>query len=332
MLLFLAFPLFAASFTYNITGNLKVAEAYRYHIAGSNWVEISKDSTSFTLNDVDESPLYIEYKAGGEWSDPIEVSSKEYEKDTPVDIILTLDFDDYARYKYDGEWIELDKANPTLTLYCLTQGEDNIIQLELSLDGNEWIRQDDIIIKPYLIDIEINAVKPKKFYVKSGISPYTIGIYDFYKGHSVTDSRALTMSQYGFTTSLDFGYRFNRVVGLFLSSEFTYIRKKDSVIPDGFNWRYATIAAGLEVRLFEIKRFKESISVFSGAMLHMNSNEGEFSSFVGIGLTSAIRLSKSVSLTIDTKAKAAWLNNSEPLYRSLTYIIDSATIGMEVRF
>ena len=331
--LFLALPSFAASFTtYNITGNLKSAEAYRYKVGGGEWLELPKNCTGFTLQDVGESDLYLQYKAGGEWSESVKVASDMYEKDAPVDITITIDLDDYGRYEYGGEWIDIDKENPTVTLSGLIQGEDNAIPLELSLDGEEWIKQEDIIIKPYLIDIELNVVKPKRFYAKGGISPYSIGIYDFYKGHSIADSRAITMSQYGFTTSLDFGYRFNKVFGLFLTGDYTYIRKKASVIPDGFNWRYASIALGAECRLFEVKSFKESCSVFAGAMLHMNSNEGQFSSFVGIGLTSAIRFSKSVSLTIDTKAKAAWLNNSEPLYRSLTYIIDTAAIGMEVRF
>ncbi len=330
--LFLSFPLFAASFTYNITGNLKAVEGFRYQIADSDWVELPKECTSFALHDVDEADLYIQYKAGGEWSDSIKVASDEYDADSPVDIIITIDIDDYGRYELDGKWIAFDRDNNTVMLAGLTQGVENVIPLELSIDGNEWIREDDIIIKPYLINIELNAIKPKRFYIKGGISPYSIGFYDFYKGHSITDSKAITMSQYGFTTALDLGYRLNRAFGLFLSSEFSYIRKKASVIPDGFNWRYASIALGAELRLFEIKCFKESVSIFSGAMLHMNSNEGELSSFIGVGLTSAIKLSRSVSLTIDTKAKAAWLNNSEPLYRSLTYIIDTAAIGMEVRF
>lgn len=176
---------------------------------------------------------------------------------------------------------------------------------------------------------------PKKFLnlvLKAGLSPYTLGVYDFYNGHGIPGAKYLTATDYGLSADLGLDWRPITNLGLFLDSGYSFVLKPVTVLPGGLQIHYAHFEAGLEGRIPVGERLEFGGGLFCGAMLHFNAGKGNASFSFGGRLTLEWRLGENLSLGLASRARISLLGNDDPLYRSATWLVDPLGLALGWRF
>ena len=163
-------------------------------------------------------------------------------------------------------------------------------------------------------------------------SPYSIGIYDFFNGHNIPDARYLTITNYGLSADGEVGYQVNNNILLYLGAGYGYQMKKETIIPNAFRVSYLKALVGLDLRFIKVGKFSSSLGVFAGGMMGINAGVYNISSILGGRIRFDYHLNSHLSLGLQTRFTASYLSANDPLYKSMTYLIDPLTLSLDVRF
>lgn len=237
--------------------------------------------------------------------------------------IFTLE----ARYK-KGEWYECGRAGIIPVVIPIAEEEpitEEMVPVEMpELKGESEIRY---------VDAELVPLVPpeKKISIRLTASPYSIGIYDFFNGHDIPDARYLTVTNYGLSADGEIGYQINSNILLYVGSGYGYQMKKETIIPDAFRVSYIKAYAGLDLRFLRTGKFSSSLGVFAGGMMGINAGVYNISSILGGRLRFDYHLNPHLSLGLQTRFTASYLPADDPLYKSMTYLIDPVTLSLDVR-
>ncbi len=238
-----------------------------------------------------------------------------------------------------------------LTLKNLPSNELSIFTLEAKVKNN-WIEcgrvglipvniieaeelQEEVISENSVIDsLEAKLIsnKEKKISIRLTLSPYSIGIYDFFNGHNIPDARYLTITNYGLSADGEVGYQVNNNILLYLGAGYGYQMKKETIIPNAFRVSYLKALVGLDLRFIKVGKFSSSLGVFAGGMMGINAGVYNISSILGGRIRFDYYLNSHLSLGLQTRFTASYLSANDPLYKSMTYLIDPLTLSLNVRF
>ena len=243
-----------------------------------------------------------------------------------------------------------------ITIKNIPSNELSIFTLEAKVN-NKWLEcgrvglipvnvieekeeQQEELIEPVINDnSSINTLEPKlisnkekKISIRLTASPYSIGIYDFINGHDIPDARYLTVTNYGLSADGEIGYQINSNILLYIGAGYGYQMKKETIIPNAFKVSYIKAYVGLDLRFIRVGKFSSSLGVFAGGMMGINAGQYNISSILGGRIRFDYYLNSHLSLGLQTRFTASYLPANDPLYKSMTYLIDPLTLSLDVRF
>lgn len=163
-------------------------------------------------------------------------------------------------------------------------------------------------------------------------SYYTLGLYDFFNGHHIENASYLTKSEYGMSNGI--GYSNSMTENLDLEFEVSAINifKQDTVLPNGKNVNYVQVALGASLH----KRWN-IIDLYAGLFLGgasaFNLCTENLSGIAGIKFGIDLLVgSTPLSVGLQSRMSMSYLYNEDPLYESMTYLIDPVALVMKWRF
>ena len=108
--------------------------------------------------------------------------------------------------------------------------------------------------------------------------------------------------------------------------------KKETIIPNAFKVSYFKAYVGLDLRFIRVGKLSSSLGVFAGGMMGINAGQYNISSILGGRIRFDYYLNSHLSLGLQTRFSASYLPANDPLYKSMTYLIDPLTLSLDVRF
>ena len=212
--------------------------------------------------------------------------------------------------------------------------------IPVNLIEEEQTQKQEELIEPVVNEnSSINTLEPKlisnkekKISIRLTASPYSIGIYDFFNGHNIPDARYLTITNYGLSADGEVGYQVNNNILIYLGAGYGYQMKKETIIPNAFKVSYFKAYVGLDLRFIKVSKFSSSLGVFAGGMMGINAGQYNISSILGGRIRFDYYLNSHLSLGLQTRFSASYLPANDPLYKSMTYLIDPLTLSLDVRF
>ena len=264
---------------------------------------------------------------------------------------LSFPEDISLRYSLNGSKPKsLKKGKTELNLSNLPNGELTIFTLEAKQGNSEWYECGSAGIIPVLYDpgeetstvvlegdegepeISSSVNRERKYSIRLTASPYSIGIYDFYNGHSIPDARYLTITNYGLSADAELGYHSGSSIFMYAGAGYGYQMKKETIIPYAFMVSYVKAYAGFDLKFLSAGQFSSSFGVFAGGMIGINAGVYNISSILGGRIRLDYRITDGLSLGLQTRFTASYLPAKDPLYRSMTYLIDPVTLSLDMRF
>ena len=210
----------------------------------------------------------------------------------------------------------------------------NVIEDEVKVEQQEEVIEAIINEESSITTLEPKLIsnKEKKISIRLTASPYSVGIYDFFNGHNIPDARYLTITNYGLSADGEVGYQVNNNILLYLGAGYGYQMKKETIIPNAFKVSYFKAYVGLDLRFIKVGKFSSSLGVFAGGMMGINAGQYNISSILGGRIRFDYYLNSHLSLGLQTRFSASYLPANDPLYKSMTYLIDPLTLSLDVRF
>lgn len=317
------------------------AAQYRLRVDDGPWHYLDGDETRVTTSSLasDSDPIFIlEYTVDGDdWSAPIAGSLSDEQQS----VMLTLDIRSQApfiRWKVDdGPWTSrsFDPSTSTIVLGPLAGGVPVTITLEKSEDGLEWQSASQRTTIPHAVRLPSwpDAVEDKgaSFSLRASFSPLSYGIYDFFNGHDISQ-RALTVSKYGLAAALEFGWNITDSVQLYLAGGYSLIQKGSTIIPDAETVHNASAMLGLDFRLFKAGDFSMRLGISSGALVQFNAGVVDTSPTVSARLGFDYEIIDGLTIGLQPTFTASYIDDPDPLYRSMSYLVDAVGLTVEKRF
>ena len=210
----------------------------------------------------------------------------------------------------------------------------NVIEDEVKVEQQEEVIEAIINEESSITTLEPKLIsnKEKKISIRLTLSPYSIGIYDFFNGHNIPDARYLTITNYGLSADGEVGYQVNNNILLYLGADYGYQMKKETIIPDAFKVTYLKGYVGLDLRFIKVNNFSSSLGVFTGLMMGVNANTYSINSLLGARLRCDYTLNKHLSFGLQTRLTASYSKAEDKLYSSITYLIDLVSLSLDMRF
>lgn len=170
------------------------------------------------------------------------------------------------------------------------------------------------------------------FSTRLTVAPYSLGIFDFFNGHDIPNANYLTKTKYGVSSDIDFGYYVTDWFKPYFGLGYTFGNKQETIVPEAKAVQYAKAFTGFDLTVWSHDAMSVSGGVFLGGMMHINAGTYNTTSILGARIDFYYDLNKHLALSVGTKATAAYVDSSQDLLKSMTYIIDPITVSMEVRF
>lgn len=338
-----AIPLFAADVTwYWEPGNQNI-DLYRYRVDSQteDWTIVDNNINSATFFDLDDEAnisFTLQYSEddGKSWSESI--NSKLPDDSVNDDVRLIWDLngssDDYfVRYRTgDNQWTDIGKGNNHFVSDNVQQREETTFSFQFSSDGLNWDDSVSRTLKPYAVNVgKIGGFEPY-ISLRFAFAPMTMGIFDFYNGHDVEGARYLTASKYGLSLDIELDMHIHEVIDVYLSTGYALALKNRTVIENAEDVHYFNLSAGLDFRLFSFSNLDLYLGAFAGLSFNMNSNYMSFAPVLGGRVRLDMLLTENVTFSLQSKVSASYQHNDEPLFRSMTYLVDIFSFAVEYRF
>ena len=335
-------PLFAADVTWYWEPDNQNIDLYRYRIDSQteNWTIAGNSissATFFDLNDEDDISFTLQYSEddGKSWSKSI--NSKFPDENVKDSVRIIWDMDDFSdncfvRYSTDGtRWTDVDKNNSHFISEDVAQGEETTFSFQFSSDGVNWDDSVSRTLKPYAVNIgKVGGFKPY-ISMRFSFAPLTMGIFDFYNGHDVKGARYLTASKYGLALDIELDMHIHEAIDVYLSTGYALALKNRTVIENAEDVHYFNLSAGLDFRLFSFSNLELYLGAFAGPSFNLNGNYMNFAPVLGGRVRLDMLLTENVTFSLQSRVSASYHHNDEPLYRSMTYLVDMFSFAVEYR-
>ena len=336
-------PLFAADVTWYWSSDNQSIDLYRYRIdvQGEDWTIVENNITSATflnLSEDEDVTFTLQYSEDGgkSWSESINANLSDASGNGNVRIIWDAnDFADNYLFRYstnDSQWIGIDRSNNLIVSEEVPQGEEAVFSFQFSEDGTTWNDYVSKTLKPYAVNLgKIGEFEPY-ISLRFSFAPLTMGIFDFYNGHDVKGARYLTASKYGLSLDIELDMHIHELIDVYLSTGYALALKNRTVIENAEAVHYFNLSAGLDFRLFSFSNLEFYLGAFAGPSFNMNGNYMNFAPVLGGRIRLDMLLTDDVTLSLQSRVSASYHHNDEPLYRSMTYLVDIFSFAVEYRF
>ncbi len=178
----------------------------------------------------------------------------------------------------------------------------------------------------------ITKKKIPKSSLRFTISPFPIGIYDFYNGHNIPNARYLTCAPFGFGVKADYGFYCTERLRLNLEYSYTVLFRYKHIIPNEEMVQYHKIIAGVEYALIKDNVFSLMANLNGGVLLGVIADKFDINSIIGTGISASWAITNALSMGITSSVSFSFSKHSDPLYNSMSYIVEPISVFAEVRF
>ncbi len=234
----------------------------------------------------------------------------------------------YFRYQLNGEdensWTVVDSQVTSVILPSETDNDTLFVQA--SNDGKVW---SDSSIGTYKRDKERFT---NDFSLRLNATPYASALFYFYNGHNIDEARTLMGTVYGLSTSLEADWTINNRFRVYPEIGYSLVVKIQTVIPKETNVHYVKFGGGADVLCNVSPGTNLFAGLLGGGMFHINSNMANFTPYFGVRLGLEKNLGDNFSLGAFSRVTCAFLNADDPLYRSMTMLIDPASVVLTYIF
>lgn len=235
------------------------------------------------------------------------------------------------RYSIDGKnYHLLEEGAKAITLINIPSNTLTVFTLEAKAEDGEWEYWNKGGVYPVKVRVPIQ--KDNKWSFRLTAAPYSLGIFDFIHGHEIKDAKYLTVSEYGFAFDAELGYLLGDKVNLYLGAGFGEEFKEETVIPEEFGVIYLKGYTGLDVNVIKGERFSSSLGLFGGVMMAINAKVYSTNSILGARVRCDLKINEHLNLGVQTRFTASYHPAKEPLYTSMTYLLDPMMVGLDIRF
>lgn len=163
------------------------------------------------------------------------------------------------------------------------------------------------------------------------LTPYSIGLFDFYNGHDVENARYFTYSGYGMTVGLDYSYRILDWLSADIDTSYRMILKKSTTIPNAKDVHYIDMLAGVSFYL-PYDRMEAYLGLLLGGVMQHNYDRTNLTFGFGAKCGMSFALTDSLWLGFDIRSVVSYTSDDDSLYRSFSYLIDTASLTAAWRF
>lgn len=261
----------------------------------------------------------------------------------------------YFRYRLssDPDWIYASSDVRGFSLSEFETDKEYSLLLESSFDGLNWSEtamQTKLIPSPIVPGSptlssvkrsdgyeeskteEDSKVPDHGFSLRISVSPYSVGLFDFFNGHDIEGARYLTHTSYGFSAGVGVGYYFANILQLSLNYDYSAFLKKESLIPDQEFIQYHKLYLGFDFPVIYREVFSLSIGFSAGAQFGLNAEYYEILPLLGTKISLGWHINDIFSIGFSAGASFSYAHDEDPLYKSLTYLVDTVSVFTEMRF
>ena len=246
---------------------------------------------------------------------------------------------EFFRYKFEGEdeWVVVPSEKTSLLVGDVGYGKDYTLYVESSYDGQKWSDPGVFTMSvPKKEQAGAREAAANDYFpritIKTSLSFFSLGVYDFINGHGIAGAKYLTLTEPGISVKAQLGWRFSDVVSLYAEYGYSGVDKKETVIPAAHGVDHHSIALGVGVKVFSIGAFDMSAGFSAGCLFSLNAGYYSMSPIFGTVLDFGWTIKDHLRFGIGAGAGISYQPNSDPLYRSMTYLVDCVALTVETRF
>lgn len=246
---------------------------------------------------------------------------------------------EFFRYKFDREddWVVVPSEKTSLLIDSVDYGKDYTLYVESSYDGEKWSEPGIFTIQvpdagQAVIQEPVVEDYLPRITIKTSLSFFSLGIYDFINGHDIAGAKYLTLTEPGISVKARLGWRFNDVVSLYAEYGYSGVDKKETVIPSAHGVDHHSIGLGIGVEVFSIGAFDMSAGFSAGGLFSLNAGYYNASPLFGVSLDFGWTIKEHLRFGIGAEVGISYQPNKDPLYRSMTYLVDCVALTVETRF
>ena len=304
---------------------------YRWRRGEEEWnvTEDTKASTYYRQGETEVYHIEASYD-GNSWSEdhPVIITDKER-----IDVLWSWKSGsegvNYYRYRLNGgDWVLINAPQRDSGIIGIEVGCTYLIEIQASFDGNAWSESAESI----LTTVKVEERKHFFSFEASTSLSLSFAQYDFYNGHGIADARYLTNTNPGLTADAEIDISFGSHFRIFTGYSYSRENKKGTVIPDAFVVEHHQIMTGFDV-IFPINEtWRPYMGLNYVYSFDVNAGYWSPSQFIGVRIGLDYFINKNVYVGIKASMRQAHNDDSDPLYRSYTYLYDPIGIRMGVKF
>ena len=304
---------------------------YRWRRGEEEWnvTEDTKASTYYRQGETEVYHIEASYD-GNKWSEdhPIIITDKER-----IDVLWSWKSNsegvNYYRYKLNGgEWVLINAPQTDSGVIEIEVGGTYLIEIQASFNGSIWSESAENI----LTTVKVEKRKPFFSFEASTSLSLSFAQYDFYNGHGIAGARYLTNTNPGFTADAEIDLSFGSHFRIFTGYSYSRENKKETVIPDAFVVEHHKIEAGFDVLFPFGDKWRPFMGLNYAYSFDVNAGFWSPSQFMGVRIGLEYFINENVYVGIIGGMRQAHNDDSDPLYRSYTYLYDPVGIRMGVKF
>ena len=233
----------------------------------------------------------------------------------------------FYRWRMDGgEWTETEVA--TTGSIEVANGGKHTLEVQASYDGVNWSGSTKSLI---------TAVSSRRDGERIGLElrsslSLSYGAYHFYNGSHIPGARYLTTTKPGLTAGAGISLSLSKHLRVNGEYSYTLLEKRETVIPDAFRVEHHQAGFGFDVLLPINERWRAYLGLTSDYSVDINAGMWSPSSFIGAVFGVEYFINKNAYIGLSTGIKAAHNDDSDPLYRSITYLAEPISAVVGVRF
>lgn len=235
----------------------------------------------------------------------------------------------YHRWKLDdGPWTVVEAPVNSTGLIEIETGDSHRLSVQASYDGTEWSDSVESLLTTAMIKKKGIDV----FFEASSSLSLSYAIYEFYNGYGIEGSRWLTKTGPGLTVDSELALSIGSFFRLFSGYSYSLENKKETIIPDAYRVHHHQIPVGFDVLIPFNSRWRGYIGFLGCYSADINSSYWSPSLFLGGRAGLDCFINDNIYVGLKGGFRIAHNDSSDPLNRSISYLIDPIGIRIGVRF
>ncbi len=238
----------------------------------------------------------------------------------------------YFRYQLNGEkeegWTVVENTVGEVHLDVDTHAT---MYVQASYDGLNWSNSTSSSYIAASLASSPDAISSEKSHplsLRLSFTPYSCAIYYFYNGEDVQGAKNLTGSVYGLSSSLELDWCPIKALRLYPEAGYTFSLKPETVLPQENDVHYGYAGVGADWVGAITEKNLLYVGLLGGAMAHINNSKVNITPYFGLRMGFETKLTQGLYLGVMAKGAMAFLVTDDPLFDSVTMLIDPLSLSL----